>query len=415
MESFAGKFAVVTGGGGGIAREVVAQLAAEGCSVATIDLAEQQLAESIAAANAGAAAGARVTGHVCDITDAAGVDRVRDEILAEHGVEHVDLLLNVAAIFGAGSFLTDDRAAWERVFNVCWTGTYVVCRAFVPLVVAGPAGHIVNTASANALRATHGPGAPSTSYSAGKWAVRGFTEALIEDCRTHAPHVKVSLVIPGGVGTDIRANSGRMLDAESPGASVTSGSEHLRIYLGGMGVPIDDVSDAMLERLMDVMQSDVFAMPPAQGAKQLLDGVRADRWRVFIGVGVVQLDRAVRADPESIYELDGASLIDRDLLVSLMSIVSRYGGSPDGGADGLYELHLDETPIFCRVSGDDLQLSRAAGDRADVVVDASPADLRTVIAHDVPLGDAILNGSVRVSGDRDRLGRLIAAVAPVTA
>src|SRR5262249_36504918 len=147
-----------------------------------------------------------VTGHVCDVSDQASVLSFRDEVLARHATDHVELVFNNAGIFGAGSFLTDDRDAWERVFDVCWSGVYNCCRAFVPLLVASDRGHLVNTSSANVMRPLHGPGSPSTAYAAAKSAVKGFTEALIEDFRTNAPHVKVSLVIPGAVGTEIRTN-----------------------------------------------------------------------------------------------------------------------------------------------------------------------------------------------------------------
>src|SRR6185369_7303021 len=133
MKSFAGKLAVLTGGGSGIGRELVIQLAAEGCSVAMCDLNGPAMEETRARAVAGARGGAHVTCHVCDITDEAAVERFRDELLVEHETNHIDLLFNNAGIFGAGSFLKDDRDAWERVYAVCWYGVYYPCRVFVPL------------------------------------------------------------------------------------------------------------------------------------------------------------------------------------------------------------------------------------------------------------------------------------------
>ena len=86
MDTFAGKLAVVTGGGSGMGRELVRQLAAQGCSVAACDWNADAVAESAAMAQADAAPGVRVTGHACDVSDEAQVLRFRDELLAEHPV-----------------------------------------------------------------------------------------------------------------------------------------------------------------------------------------------------------------------------------------------------------------------------------------------------------------------------------------
>src|ERR1700683_315856 len=109
---------------------------------------------------------------------------------------------------GAGeSFIATDRRLWERVFAVDWFGVYYCARAFLPLLMASGEGVLVNTSSVNGLWASLGPGVPQTAYSTAKFAVRGFTEALIEDLRTHAPNVRAVLVLPGHVGTNIITNS----------------------------------------------------------------------------------------------------------------------------------------------------------------------------------------------------------------
>ena len=84
MNSFAGKLAVVTGGGSGMGRELVRQLAAAGCSVATCDLAADSVARTAALARQGAPADTTVTSHVCDVSDEAQVLRFRDELLQAH-------------------------------------------------------------------------------------------------------------------------------------------------------------------------------------------------------------------------------------------------------------------------------------------------------------------------------------------
>ena len=100
MDSFTGKLAVVTGGGSGMGRELVRQLAAQGCSVAACDWHADAMTETAAMARAGAPPGVRVTGHACDVSDEAQVLRFRDELLEEHASDHVNLVFSNAGIGG---------------------------------------------------------------------------------------------------------------------------------------------------------------------------------------------------------------------------------------------------------------------------------------------------------------------------
>src|SRR3974377_1651783 len=131
MESFSGKVAVVTGGGSGMGRELVRQLAAEGCAVATCDID----AASVAVTAADAPPGVRVTAHVCDVSDEAAVLAFRDEVTGRHATDHLDLVFNNAGVGGGGSFIADSRAEWERTFAIDWWGVYYCARAFLPLVI----------------------------------------------------------------------------------------------------------------------------------------------------------------------------------------------------------------------------------------------------------------------------------------
>ena len=211
-----GKLAVVTGGGSGMGRELVRQLAAKGCSVAACDWNADAVAEAAAMTRAAAPPGVRVTSHACDVSDEAQVLRFRDELLAGHASDHVDLVFSNAGIGGGSSFISDSREEWERTFAIDWWGVYYCARAFLPLLIASGEGVLVNTSSVNGLWASLGPGVPQTAYSTAKFAVRGFSEALIEDLRAHAPHVRVAVVMPGHVGTDIVANSLRARGLPEP-------------------------------------------------------------------------------------------------------------------------------------------------------------------------------------------------------
>jgi NAD(P)-dependent dehydrogenase (short-subunit alcohol dehydrogenase family) len=67
----------------------------------------------------------------------------------------------------------------------------------MPMLLKADAGHIVNTSSVNGFWGSLGPTVSHTAYSAAKFAVKGFTEALISDLRLNAPHIKCSVVMPG--------------------------------------------------------------------------------------------------------------------------------------------------------------------------------------------------------------------------
>ena len=208
MKELSGKIAVVTGGGSGMGRELVRLLVAEGCHVAMCDVSPRGLAETLRQCTAaGLPQGVRITSHVADVSKEAEVLSFLNETKAQHATDRIHLLFNNAGISGGGSLIVNDRAEWERTFNICWGGVYLCTRAFLPLLRAAHEAHIVNTSSINGFWASIGPDVPHTSYSAAKFAVKGFTEALIADFRINAPHIKVSVVMPGHIGTGIRVNS----------------------------------------------------------------------------------------------------------------------------------------------------------------------------------------------------------------
>jgi len=206
MKSFAGKIAVVTGGGTGMGRELARQLADAGGHVAMCDVSEENMAQTRSLCLARGAK-VRVTTHLADVSVERQVLAFRDAVASEHGTDHVDLLFNNAGIGGGGSFVRDDREEWEKTFAVCWGGVYYTSRAFLPLLLKSREAHLVNTSSVNGFWASLGPNSAHTAYSAAKFAVKGFTEALITDLRINAPHIKCSVVMPGHIGTSITVNS----------------------------------------------------------------------------------------------------------------------------------------------------------------------------------------------------------------
>ena len=311
MESFEGKLAAVTGGGSGMGRELVRQLAAQGCSVAACDWHPDTMAQTVALARADAGSGVLVTGHACDVSDEAQVLRVRDELLGQHARGHVDLVFANAGIGGAGSFVKDSRAEWERTFAVDWWGVYYCARAFLPLLIASGDGVLVSTSSVNGFWAALGPGMPNTAYSTAKFAVKGFTEALIEDLRTNAPQVRVAVVMPGHVGTDILANTLHAHGKDPEQLTEAQLKEMIpaeaRAGLAAAGLLAEDASAGDLRQMLIRMSGDFRDKAPvtaAQAATIILDGVRAGTWRILVGKDATMLDERIRAHPEAAYDYD---------------------------------------------------------------------------------------------------------------
>jgi len=305
MDSFTGKLAAVTGGGSGMGRELVRQLAAQGCSVAACDINAESVAETAALARAAADDRVLVTSHACDVADEAQVLRFRDELLKAHDTDHVDLVFSNAGIGGAGSFVCDTREDWERTFAIDFWGVYYCARAFLPLLIASGDGILVNTSSVNGFWATLGPSMPNSAYSTAKFAVKGLTEALIEDLRTNAPEVTVAVVMPGHVGTDIVANSRRILGHPGPEQMSADELEEARPALVRLGLPVEDASVDELRQAVLKLESafkDRAPLSAAAAATIILDGVRAGAWRILVGDDAHGVDRAVRAHPEVAYD-----------------------------------------------------------------------------------------------------------------
>lgn len=304
MDRFEGRIAVVTGGGTGIGRELVRQLALDGAHVAMCDVSEANMLESKQLAEKEAPVGTRVTTFVADVADEAQMSAFRDHVLVEHGTDHVHLVFNNAGIGGGGSFVEGDRRDWDRTFGVCWTGVYNGCRAFVPLLVASDEGHLVNVSSVNGFWASIGPKTPHTAYSAAKFAVKGFTEALINDFRVNAPHVRVSVVMPGHVGTSIVLNSADIL-GHRPDDLTTEDLAGMRTMIERRGIDTAAISDDQLRLFLQQRGENFRDNAPTsaeQAAGVILDGVRAGRWRILVGDDAHVLDRMVRDTPEEAYE-----------------------------------------------------------------------------------------------------------------
>jgi NAD(P)-dependent dehydrogenase (short-subunit alcohol dehydrogenase family) len=305
MKDFAGKFAVITGGGTGIGRELARQLVAEGCNVAMCDVSIEAMAETKRLCEAEKLPqGLRVTTHVADVSIEDHLKRFRDELIEQQATDKIHLLFNNAGIGGGGSLFTNTREAWERTFNICWGGVYLGVRTFLPLLMKADEGHIINTSSVNGFWASVGPGVSHTAYASAKFAVKGFSEALMNDLRLNAPHIKCSVVMPGHIGTSIVANSRKIISGTESDQLSPNEIQGARQRMKGMGIDTSVMSDDDIQKIaQDRARSfrDEAPMTAAAAAKVILDGVKAEKWRILVGDDAHRLDERVRQTPEKAY------------------------------------------------------------------------------------------------------------------
>lgn len=166
------------------------------------------------------------------MADRAGVEALPGVVVERFGA--VDGIIHCAGIIQP--FVRLQHLAYdtiERVFAVNWLGTLYLTRTFLPILLARPEGHIVNVSSMGGFLPVPG----QTVYGASKAAAKLFTEGLHSECA--GTNVRVTVVFPGAVATNIVANSGVTLpiangEAQARARKVTSADAAARIILDGM-------------------------------------------------------------------------------------------------------------------------------------------------------------------------------------
>jgi short-subunit dehydrogenase len=245
------KVIVVTGAGSGMGREIARELLRRRARVAAVDINPTSLAETADLAKGRADA---LATFVVDITDRAAVEALPEAVIDRFGA--VDGIVNCAGIIQPFVRLNDlDYAAIDRVFAVNWYGTLYMTKTFLPRLLERPEAHIVNISSMGGFLPVPG----QTVYGASKAAVKLLTEGLHSELRHTGVHVTV--VFPGAVATNITTNS-------------------------GVAVPM--VPD---ERRSSVLPAD-------RAAREIVDGMEDDRFRVLVGRDAKLLDSVYRLHPK---------------------------------------------------------------------------------------------------------------------
>ena len=248
----AGKVFLVTGAGSGMGREMTHQIIAKGGKVAALDIHLPQLLETQQICSGGAA---NFLALEVDITDRAKVLALPEQVIKHFG--QIDGIINNAGIiqpFVKVNDLSFDQV--ERVVNVNFYGCVNVTKAFLPHLLERPEAHIVNISSMGGFLPVPG----QSIYGAAKAAVKLFTEGLYAELKETT--VRVSVVFPGAIATNITANSG----IEMPKAS--SGS------------------------------SGMTALPANEAARIILHGMETNQYRILVGSDSKFMDFLCRLAPE---------------------------------------------------------------------------------------------------------------------
>ncbi|PHN06788.1 SDR family NAD(P)-dependent oxidoreductase [Flavilitoribacter nigricans] len=244
---------VVTGGGSGMGRELVLQLLARGGRVAVADINEAGMQET---AQLAGNVGARLSIHTLNIADKEQVLAFPEQVLAAHGA--VDGLINNAGIIQPFIKVNDlEFAAIEKVMNVNFYGTLYMVKAFLPHLLERPEAHIANISSMGGFLPVPG----QTFYGASKAAVKLLTEGLHSEL-IDSP-VKVTVIFPGAVNTNISVNSGLQAPAER-----------------------------------QAEDSPIQPLDAGKAAEIMLDGIEKDKYRVLVGKDARFMDAYSRLSPK---------------------------------------------------------------------------------------------------------------------
>ncbi len=260
MTAISGSAAAVTGAASGIGRELALELARRGCDLALADRDEAGL-QSLAA-EIGRDPARKVSVHCVDVSEPSQIQDFAAAAIAAH--PSLNILINNAGVALLGTFAEVGQDQMERLINVNFWGVVHGTRAFLPHLSNQRAAHIVNLSSIFGLIAPPG----QTAYCAAKFAVRGFSESLRHELQMANSPVRLSVVHPGGVATNIARNSpsGRGTDNACRAETI-------------------DRFEAMAKTA------------PAKAARIIIEGIENNKLRILIGKDARFIDLLQRFRP----------------------------------------------------------------------------------------------------------------------
>jgi short-subunit dehydrogenase len=262
MTAISGSAAAVTGAASGIGRALALELAARGCDVAVADLDEAGLAST--AEEIRGAHQRKVSVHRLDVSSPEQIEAFAKAAVAAH--PGLNIVVNNAGVALFGQFHEIEQAQVEWLMNINFWGVVNGTRAFLPHLQTRPEAHVVNLSSIFGIIAPAG----QTAYCAAKFAVRGFSEALRHELQMNKSPVRLSVVHPGGVSTNIVRNA-------RTGAGVANSNQ--------------DRSEA-IDRFAQMAKT-----TPKGAAERIIRGIEKNEPRILIGNDARFLDLLQRFKP----------------------------------------------------------------------------------------------------------------------
>jgi short-subunit dehydrogenase len=259
MTAIRGAAAAVTGAASGIGKALAIEFAARGAELALADRDKAGLAS--VAAEIGSKA--KVSTHRVDVGEPAQIAGFVREAIAAHPA--LNIVVNNAGVALLGQFHEIDQAQMEWLFNINFWGAVHSTRAFLPHLATRREAHIVNVSSIFGIVAPPG----QTAYAAAKFALRGFSESLRHELQMANSPVRLSVVHPGGILTNIVRNS-------RAGSGVTDNARRAE----------------SIERFDQIAKT-----TPQQAAKTIIDGIERNRPRILIGGDARMMDFLQRLRP----------------------------------------------------------------------------------------------------------------------
>src|SRR6266849_1751419 len=263
MTAIRGSAAAVTGAASGIGRALALELAVRGCDLALADRDEAGLQAT--AAEIGRAAPQKVTVHRVDVSEPQQIAAFAQAATLAH--PGLNIVVNNAGVALLGQFNEIDQAQMDWLMNINFWGVVHATRAFLPHLARQREAHIVNLSSIFGIIAPPG----QTAYAAAKFAVRGFSESLRHELQMAASPVRLSVVHPGGVSTNIVRNS-----------------------RAGTGITDNERRAQLIERFDNAAKT-----TPAAAALRIIKGIEKNEPRILIGNDARFMDLLQRFRPAS--------------------------------------------------------------------------------------------------------------------